>query len=79
MTGPLGRCHLCTARDGLKESGGLPWCRDEARCLYRARRRLNIPHKGKNGVPGAWDMLQAELAATGRRPGVIPRRDRPAA
>jgi hypothetical protein len=68
------RCHLCLDRDDLEKSGGIFRCRDEIRCRYRARRRLGIPHRGRNGVPGAWAMLQDELAAAGRRPGVIGRR-----
>jgi hypothetical protein len=41
---------------------GMWFCRDENQpmCLYIARRRLGIPHAGKNGRPGAGDLLKQD-------------------
>jgi hypothetical protein len=69
------RCHGCQILLGndYVEAGGLAWCPDIVWCRYRSRLRLGVPKRGRNGEPGAWDMLQDELCAAGRRPGVIRR------
>jgi hypothetical protein len=60
-------CHLCCREKQVgfmveAATPGMWFCRDENQpmCLYIARRRLGIPHAGKNGRPGAGDLLKQD-------------------